>query len=334
MKVLLVANYKGIIGGISGAVYNIVNKLKEEDITAEIFNTNVSFIKRLLIIFPLIRKAKQFDIVHIHGCSNLGFFPILVGVFVSKIVVKKKAIITYHGGGAELFLKRHHLLVKRIMDKVDHVTVMSGFLQNVFSRFNIKTTILPNIIDVEVKDCQSVDFSSVRLISIRSLSKLYNIDDIIKAFEITKRTFKDAELTIVGNGPMSKKLKKHCEEYGLSRVKFIGKIPNDQIPSFLCESNILISVPSLDNQPLSVLEGFAAGIPVISSKVGGILDMINDGENGFLVDVHSPDQIADKIKWIIDNPDKTRKIVENARTKLDQYRWESVREKLLNIYKN
>lgn len=334
MKILLIANYKGNIGGISGVVFNTWVHLNNEGFNAEIFSTKRSPAARFFLFLPLLKKVKEFDIIHVHGCSYLGFFPILAGIIASKYFHKRKVVVSYHGGGAELFLRRYNKIIINILQKADCVTVMSGFLQDIFKTYGLNTTILPNIFDLPENINIKVDFNTPRLVSVRSLSKLYNIIDIIKAFEMLIGTYKNAELKIIGRGNEFEYLKTFCNKRKLANVEFIGFVPNGEIGLAIRESNIFVSVPSADNQPISILEAFAFGIPVISTDVGGIPYMIEDRVNGLLVKVNCPEQICEKVKWIMENPEKAQVLVNNAKKELAKYSWDTIKSKLLGIYKD
>ncbi|MEA2107181.1 MAG: glycosyltransferase family 4 protein [Bacteroidota bacterium] len=332
MKILIVANYNEGRGGISGVVKNHYDKLKEDSHFIEIFNTKKDVIARIFLIFPLIFKVKQFQVIHIHGCSGLGFYPIFIGIIASKVFARKKAIITYHGGGAENFLKNHSGFIKWFMKKANYITVMSNFLQNIFAKYQIETVILKNLINIKIETTTQLVIDTPRILSIRSLSTNYNIHDIISAFALIKNKFKGATLQIAGSGPLEASLKKQAEE--ISGITFLGQIPNKEITTLMNRNNVFITVPSHDNQPMSILEAFSVGIPVISTKVGGIPDMITDVYNGFLVDVHSSEQIADKVTWIFSNQNKIPEILANAKESVKDYQWPVIKNKLLMLYAN
>ncbi|NPD46729.1 glycosyltransferase family 4 protein [Lentimicrobium sp. S6] len=332
MRILILGNYKENKGGISGVIYNHITKIRSEGRDVKIFNTKKTAINRILLIFPLLRELRKYNVIHIHGCSNLGFYPILIGIIASKCIYNRRTIVTYHGGGAKLFLQKWGWFVRPLLSKVDAVTVMSGFLQNIFTEHRIKTIILPNLLNVVVRNEGCLNFDKPRLISIRALKKIYNIDDIIKSFKLVHEKYPDAQLVIAGTGSKAEELSDLREKLNLSNISFLGFLNNKQIPEELLKSNIMISVPSFDNQPMSILEAFASGVPVISSNVGGVPFMIKDGVNGFMVDVNCPKQIAEKISWIMNNPGKTIQIADNAKKELKQYQWESIRGKLFDIY--
>lgn len=332
MKILIVANYNKNEGGISGVVLNHFKKLIDEGYIVNIFNTKRNPLIRLCLIFPLIHIVKKYDIIHIHGCSGLGFYPIIVGILSSKIFASKKTIVTYHGGGAEAFLNKRKRIIKWFLDKADHITVMSVYLKDVFNKYKINTIILKNLIDIEIDNEIRMDFPSPKILSIRSLSKMYNVQDIIVAFKIIKKNYKNASLKIAGAGEQLNSLMKlgsDCES-----IEFLGVLPNNKIPELIKSNNIFVSVPSFDNQPMSILEAFACGIIVISTNVGGVPYMIEDGRNGLLVDVNNPQQIAEKIDWIISHPELSIKIIEEGKKEVEKYLWKNIWPTLVGLYEN
>lgn len=332
MKILIVANYKPSKGGISGVVNNHYMKLVDDGNTVEIFNTKANPLKRSILIFFLLKKVKSFEVIHIHGCSGLGFFPIFIGIIACKILAKKRTIVTYHGGGAKEFLRKYLRLIRGVMNKADKITVMSKFLQETFSESGIKTVVLKNLIDIKVKRDCILEMDTPRLLSIRSLNPIYNINDIIDAFRKIKEIFTDATLQIVGTGSLEDDIRSQTKH--LPDIYFIGQVRNEEIPTIMQQNNVLISVPSFDNQPMSILEAFSVGIPVISSNVGGIPDMIVDSHNGFLVDVHSPEQISKKVEWIFNNKEKVTQIINNAKESVKDYQWPAVKKELYSFYKH
>lgn len=332
MSILIVGNYIEDNGGISGIIYNHFIKVREEGHDVAIFNTKRSSFERLFLFLPLLIKSRNYNIIHVHGCSSFGFYPVVLGIIVGRCFYRKRTVVTYHGGGAEEFLQKHSKFVRTILLKANCVMVMSGFLQNVFKKYRIDTTILPNLIDVEIREDSFLCFDLPRLISIRALKRNYNIDDIINALSIINEKYPNSQLKIIGTGEKYELLLSLSEQLKVANVTFEGMLINEQIPDELLKSNIMISVPSFDNQPMSILEAFACGVPVISSRVGGIPFMIEDWETGFLVDVHKPEQIAEKVNWIMTNPEKTKKVIENAKSEVKRYQWSSIKKQLFDIY--
>lgn len=115
----------------------------------------------------------------------------------------------------------------------------------------------------------------------------------------------DLHVTIMGTGPDHSKLIAKAEEYGLTEhVFFAGNIPNKQVHSKLCAENIYILMSDNEGLPISILEAMRAGLPVISTKIAGIPEEVDD-RNGVLI-----------------NPDA--KELTDVLNRLDQYDWQQL----------
>ena len=137
----------------------------------------------------------------------------------------------------------------------------------------------------------------------------------------------------MGDGSQHEQLIQQTKEIGLKNVTFTGRVDNNEIYNYLDSADILLTSPVIDNMPVSILEGFRAGLLVISSNVGGVPYMIEDGKNGVLFENDNDRQMAEKMLAAVEDPDATRRMIANARQSLDNYKWENCREKLLALYK-
>lgn len=102
MRVLQIANYKEGIGGIAIQVKRLSDNLRQEGIDCEILSTKGTLFERLKSIASLLCTGGRYDTFHIHCCSYRGFFPAIVGVIVGRLL-KKRILLTYHGGDADSF---------------------------------------------------------------------------------------------------------------------------------------------------------------------------------------------------------------------------------------
>ena len=331
MKVLFVTNFKPGRGGISGQVEFLDKYLKQEGIETSIFSTKGSPFYRLKAFFELKEVSKEYDIIHAHGCSGTGMIPIVFGVLVGRRN-KKRVVATYHGGGADAFFEKHSRFVKKYLTKTDTNIVLSGFLAKVFDKYQIPYTIIPNIVELDANAFRERETIKPKFVSIRTLSPLYNIECIIKAFEIVKAKLPDARLTIVGDGPSRQSLEQMAADNNIKDVTFTGRVPNSDIYKYLDGSDVMLSSPRIDNMPVSILEAFNAGLLVISSNVGGVPYMIEDGQNGLLFESDSHKMLAEKMIEAIENPEKSKEMIQNAKSCVSDYSWEKVRDKLFKAY--
>ena len=331
MKILFVCNYKPGVGGISGQVELLQQKLRTEGHVAEIFSTKASIWKRLWMKPQLRRKAKEYDLLHIHCCSGWGFLPAVLGVTVGK-QLGKRVVLTYHGGGGETFFAKHTALVKRYLSRTDANIVLSGFLGRVFGQYSIPYVIIPNIIELEANHFRDRESIRPRFICIRAHEALYNIQCILRAFQQVQQTVPKASLTLVGNGSQHESLMQQADAMGLQNVAFTGRVNNNEIYQYLDQADIMLSAPKVDNMPVSLIEAMNAGLLVISSRVGGAPYMIEDGVNGLLFESNNDTELAEKMIWTLEHQEPVHDMVLKAKQSVQQYQWANVKDKLFVAY--
>lgn len=330
-KILFICNYKPGVGGISGQVEILQRKLREEGYQTAIFSTKSSAWNRLWMMPKLRRTARGFDVLHIHCCSEWGFLPAVMGVKVGR-KLGKRVVLTYHGGGGESFFDRHPRLVHRYLTRTDANVVLSGFLARVFEKHQLPYTVIPNIIELDASHFRERNPLRPRFISIRSHETLYNIPCILRAFQRAQSEIPEASLTLVGDGSQHEALKKQAEAMGLRQVVFTGRVDNADIYGYLDDADVMLSAPRVDNMPVSLIEAMNAGLLVISSRVGGVPYMIEDGKNGLLFESDNDADLAEKMIWAVAHPEDSHDIVVQAFQSVKKYSWDCIRDSLLTVY--
>ena len=330
-KILFICNYKPGVGGISGQVEILQRKLSEEGYETAIFSTKSSAWNRLWMMPKLRRTVRGFDVLHIHCCSEWGFIPAVMGVKVGRKLGKRVAL-TYHGGGGASFFDRHPRLVHRYLTRTDANIVLSGFLAHVFDKHHLPYTIIPNIIELDESHFRQRETVRPKFICVRSHEELYNIPCILRAFKKVQTHNPEASLTLVGAGSQHESLIQQVETMGLKNVVFTGRVSNEQIYDYLDQADVMLSAPKIDNMPVSLIEAMNAGLLVISSRVGGVPYMVDDGENGLLFQSDNDAELAEKMEWAVAHPVKANNITRQAFQSVKKYSWECVRSQLLSIY--
>ncbi len=195
-----------------------------------------------------------------------------------------------------------------------------------------KHQIIPNILEADESHYRLRKNVSPTFISVRTLQPLYNIQCIVRAFAIVKQSKSDAVLYILSDGVCRKELEQLTKDLNLMDVHFIGRVPNAQVYGYLDKADVFVSMPKIDNQPMSILEAFKCGLLVISSCVGGVPYMIDEGRTGMLVESDNYIQLAHKMLDAVDNPHKTIEMMKAGHEELRKYRWEYIKEKLYALY--
>jgi len=330
-KILLIANYKPSVGGISGQIEILLKHFNDNKNQIDLFNTKDNIFKRILMPFVLFIKGRKYDIFHIHGCSFFGFFPIVIGVIIGSLL-KKKIIITYHGGGLDEFINKYKTKVMYYLNKADIITVPSKYLQNILNDNSIKSKYLPNIIRDDNVYFKKRDILKPNLIVTRTLDEVYNIPLVIMTFKDLKKVVPDAKLKIVGDGKLKNEIFELVKKENIDDIEFVGRVPNSKIGEILNTSDIFINPSNKDNMSLSLFEALACGLAVISTNVGGIPDYITDGINGFLIEPNNKEQLTNKILYVLNNQAEVQKIIDNGYQTFEKLTLRNLKSEYLKLY--
>lgn len=329
-RILLISNYTMGPGGINVQVRTLYDFLKKEGCLVDIYSTQGSFFSRCIKILCLMYVARKYDILHVHASSNRGFMPAVVGILAGRLHYKR-VILTYHGGNAAVFLKKHSLFVCFVMNKADVITVPSAFLQKVFSIYGVKTLILANIVNMEKMPIRHRSYLAPHYISVRHLRPLYNIECILRAYRKVKQEIPLATLTLLGDGESRAILEQYVDKNHIEDVHFVGNVDSKQVYEYLLKNDVFISAARKDNMPVSILEAFNAETLVIAANVGGIPYLVENGKTGYLFESDNDKELADLMIEATKNT-KSLQIIRNAKDEIDHYQWSNIREKLFAVY--
>ena len=351
MKVLMPAlHYYPVIGGIETWTQNIAERLvdkadvfvvtgkvknqpkKEDSNGVKIWRTSLFTLSNLsaspiiysLSLLPFIFfkslnliKKEKVDILHCQGflSSFLGFC--LSGITGVPYITTVQRLES-----------RRNLLKNFIYRKANFCIAASQAIAENFKKIGAKNIeVIPNGIDLErFKNLERRPHDGFIVITVARLEKVKGIEYLIKAV-------KNFQLTIIGDGSERKNLEDLVKKLSLKeKVKFLGQIPNEKIPEHLMTADCFC-LPSLrEGFGIAVLEAQAAGLPVIATMVGGILDLVEDGKAGLLVEPKNPGQIQEAVLRIKSNPNLTQNLIQNAKINLEKYNWQNIAARVYEIY--
>lgn len=141
-------------------------------------------------------------------------------------------------------------------------------------------------------------------------------------------------LRIIGDGPLLDDLKSEISRSGFSNVHFEGRLPREESLKVLQRASVLI-LPSncYENFPMTLVEAYACGTPVIASRLGAMQEIVHDGRTGFHFTPGDADDLARKIEWVWAHPDGMREMGQNARAEYEaKYTAERNYKMLMGIY--
>jgi glycosyltransferase involved in cell wall biosynthesis len=286
-----------------------------------------------LIYWPLlVRELRRADVVHVFSASYFSFLLApLPAVLVARLL-GKPVVLNYRSGEAPDHLARS-AIARAALRRVDINVVPSTFLQQVFETFDIRAEVIPNIVDLELFAYRPRVPLQPRLLCTRNFEPLYNVAGVLNAFALVQARYADAALTLVGAGSQEEALRRIVHERGLRNVGFVGAVPPAAISRYYAQADIYVQTPDIDNMPTSVLEAFASGCAVVSTRAGGVPAILTDRVHGLLTACGDHAAVAEKVIHLLENPDVAARLTAAARESCERYRWDVVRAQWISLYR-
>jgi len=287
-----------------------------------------------LCYWPLLfRQLRHVDVVHAFAASGSSFLLApLPAVIVAKLF-RKPVILNYHSGAAEDHLRRSATARFVMRHVVDATVVPSAFLREVLRSFEIEAVVVHNTIDLREFTFRHRAPLQPRLLCTRNLEPLYNVSCLLRAFARVQAQYPAATLTLVGGGSQDAALRIEAAALKLNNVTFTGPVPPAEIHRYYAEADVYLQAPSIDNMPLSVLEAFASGLPVVSTNVGGVPSILRHRTDGLLVPANDDESLAQEVISLLKDPRLAHRLVESAYQTLTAYEWPAAREGWLLAYR-
>jgi glycosyltransferase involved in cell wall biosynthesis len=279
----------------------------------------------------LFRELRRADVVHVFSASYFSFLLApLPAVLIAKLL-GKPVVMNYRSGQAPDHLRRS-AIARATLRWVERNAVPSAFLQGVFREHGINADVIPNIVDVERFGFRKREPLAPNILSTRNFEELYNLPCTLRAFRLVQDRYPAATLTLVGAGSQEPRLRALVSELGLRNVRFAGRVAPADIWRYYAEADIYLQTPDIDNMPSSVLEAFASGCAVVSTRAGGVPAILTGDRHGLLVECGDQAAAAGQICRLLEDPALAHRLTAAARESCDQYRWQIVRSKWVALY--
>jgi phenylacetate-CoA ligase len=345
----LVSHFPPPPGGMPGQAQELACGLEREGIRVIPIRTNLSggrlirwldgirylrtVVRVPMFVLRLVLALPRVDLLHILSCSGTTFFVFTAPAVALGRLLRRGIILHYHGGAAEQFLRRWPRFSAWVLRRADAILVPSGFLAEVFRGLGWEVVQVPNICDTGRFGPGPPRRLAPRFIVARHLEPDYNVACGLRAFALVRKRYPEAVLTVLGGGSEEARLKQLAEELGLGgSVRFLGYVDHDQVPAIYSESSIFLNSSNCDNTPVSILEAFAAGLPVVSTKAGGIPYLVEHGTTGLLVGLDDEAGMAEQIFALLERTGLAEHLINNARDVAADYAWPRVFRKLKAVY--
>ncbi|HET7909607.1 MAG TPA: glycosyltransferase family 4 protein [Nitrospira sp.] len=338
-RIAMVAPTLGILGGQAVQAKVLADHLRTEGYEVLLVPINPPFprgagwLKRLRYIrtvaneglyLPTLRKLRSADVVHIASASYWSFLLAPLPAIVAARRWGKPILLNYHSGEADDHLANWGSLVHPWLKMVDKIVVPSVYLRDVFARHGYEAEVIHNVIDTgQFRYRERVPLLP-EFLSVRNFEAHYGVEFTLLAFAMIQTVFPAASLTVVGQGPQEPELKHLSQALSLRNVRFVGAVDPAAMPEMYDRHSVFLNSSFVDNQPLSVLEAMASGMPVVSTPVGDIPNMVTDGESGTLVPVGDPSVMAKAATLLLEQPERAACMARRAKASLVDYDWSKI----------
>jgi len=154
------------------------------------------------------------------------------------------------------------------------------------------------------------------------------------SFAQVQRTFPEAQLDLVGKGPLEAQIRSLVDELQLSGVNFAGVASRREIGRYYEQADIFINASRVDNMPVSVIEAFGAGTPVVTTAPESMRYLVGHERTGLLSEPGDVEALAQNVIRLLTDPELGARLAGNAYEESRRYRWTAVRQQWLEIYRS
>lgn len=288
---------------------------------------DVSMVAKFYRIF----KEEKPDVVHTHRYVMRYTVPASVMAKVPRMVHTVHNVAEKECGKIDQLINRFFYKYCKVIP-----VALTEYIRNTISQvYSLPITEIPIIFNgINIEKCIAKDDYSVhkpmKILHIGRFAEAKNHIELIKGFNLFKSEYPDSQLILIGDGELKEQVKELIQELHISdSVNLLGLQP--EVNMFLNEADIFI-LPSLyEGMPMTLIEAMATGLPIITTPVGGIVDMLEDGSEAIFTGTDS-ESIADSIGMLVNNFELRRSLGQAALIRARQFSAKTMAEKYLALY--
>ena len=342
-RVAIVAASLDILGGQGVQARTLVEALRADGYAVAFVPINPRFPRRLrwvrripyvrtllnqALYLPGLLRLARADVVHVFSASYWSFLLAPLPAMLAGRLFGARVVLHYHSGEAADHLDRWGVLVHPWLRLAHVIVVPSDFLAGVFADHGHGTRVIRNVVDLTRFTFSDRRPLRPRLISARNLEPYYRVDVVLDAFARVRAEVPEATLVVAGAGSERERL----ERMAPAGVRFVGAVAPQWMPALLADNDIFLNASVVDNQPVSILEAFAAGLPVVSTPTGDIPAMVRHDDTGVIAPPLDATAMADAVLVLLRNPERATRLARAARQEIERYTWAAVAEQWASVY--
>jgi glycosyltransferase involved in cell wall biosynthesis len=292
-----------------------------------------TILREPIYFLHLWRGLRDVDIAHIFSASYWSFLLAPAPAWLFARLRGKKVLINYRSGEARDHLQRFRS-GRFVLSRADEIVAPSGYLVDVFREFGLEAIVVPNVVDLSQFHYRERNPVRPHLVCTRGFSAYYSVDMVVRVFAEVKKLYPEAKLDLVGSGPLEADVRNLVSDLKLSDVNFSGVASRSEIGKCYDRADIFINASWLDNMPVSIIEAFAAGTPVVTTSPESIPFLVENERTGLLSPVGDEKSLAANVIRLLSDPALAARLAENAYRESSKYTWDTVRGQWLKVYRD
>lgn len=276
---------------------------------------------------------RKVRIVHIHTASYVSFRRSAWFVRIAKLF-GKRVVMHIHGGGFKHYYETQPRFVQRVLNRCDCIIVLSESWASFIKEITIcpDVRVLENIIDDPTLLKCPKDTSHFHLLFLGLITRQKGIFDLLDMLADHRAEFEGRLCLHVGGNGEVETLKNKINEYGLTDiVKYEGWVSGDRKIELFNIVNAYILPSYVEGLPISILESMSYGLPVLSTPVGGIPEVVSE-DTGILFNAGDKNGMYAAIKSVMTDKAKCERMGRAAKERCTPYLPDRVRQSLMRIY--
>lgn len=283
-------------------------------------------VRLLDMIYTLISVRNTTDFVLIDTYSTTNFwYAVIVSKFCRLFHIPYIPIL--HGGNLPARLKSHKKHCDTLFKNALVNVAPSDYLFNTFAKAGYKNLkLIPNTIQIDQYPFVHRPSVTPTLLWVRAFAEIYNPSLALDIVQNLLKFYPHTRLVMVG--PEKDGSLQVCKTRALKEglpIRFTGKLSKSQWISLAQECDIFINTTNFDNTPVSIIEAMALGLPIVSTNVGGLPFLIQEGRTGILTSPGNVKDFTNKILKLIEEKDKASELSSQGRLKAENFDWSQVK---------
>ncbi|HEX8141043.1 MAG TPA: glycosyltransferase family 4 protein [Pyrinomonadaceae bacterium] len=324
-RVLLAANFLSASGGSRSVVEDLCERLHADGyelLTASPYRNGL--LRGAHMLLTALRRRRDYDLAVVDLYSGRAF---LIGEALSILLsaMGRPFILVLRGGALPEFAAGRARRVRACLRRAEAVIAPSNYLLEGMRPFHDALRLLPNPVSLDNYEYELRSSPRPRLVWLRSFHEIYNPSLAPRVLAQLAAEYPDISLIMVGRDKGDGSLERTRQvaaELGVSdRVTFPGGVLKREVPAWLRRGDIFLNTTDVDNTPVSVLEALACGLCVVSTNVGGIPYLLEDGRDALLVPQGDASAMAAAVRRILTDSQLAGRLSMNARRKAEQFDW-------------